>query len=57
MVDMDVVRNEILQGLLQVDSSFIIDEFSCQINERDLTVDFSAHNSNGEIVEVNSSWD
>jgi hypothetical protein len=57
MVDVDIVRNEIQQGLLQIDSSFIIDDFSCQVNGRDLIVNFSAHNSDGEIVEVNNVWD
>ncbi len=52
----DIVKNEVQQGLLQVDSSFVIDEISCEINKRNLTVTFTAHNSDGEKVEVNNSW-
>lgn len=52
----DIVKNEIQQGLLQVDSSFVLDEISCEINKRNLSVAFTAHNSDGEQVEVNNSW-
>lgn len=52
----DIVKNEIQQGLLQVDSSFVVDEISCEVNKRNLAVTFTAHNSDGEKVEVNNSW-
>ena len=37
----DIVKNEVQQGLLQVDSSFVLDEISCEINKRNLTVTFT----------------
>lgn len=52
----DIIKNEILQGLLQVDSSFVLDEISCEKENRQLTVNFTAHNDDGENVEVSDLW-
>ena len=56
MYDEDIVKNEVQNGLLQVDSSFVIDEFSCAVNGRTLSVSFTAHNSDGEEIEVSDAW-
>ena len=55
----DLVRYEIEQALLQVDSTFVITEFSCEIDtvKRILTASFKAQISNGEEVEVKNLWD
>ena len=47
-----------LEGLLQVDDTFTLDEFSCDYDksERKLIVNFSAHNADGEEVEGNDVW-
>lgn len=54
----EVIKNEISQGLLQVDSSFIITD--CKINlekaTRKLSVSFTARNDNGEILEGVNVW-
>lgn len=48
----EIIRNEILQGLQQVDSSFVLDSFKCDFdrNGRTLTVSFKAKNSAGEEI-------
>lgn len=48
----EIIRNEILQGLQQVDSSFVLDSFNCDFDRknRKLTVSFKARNSSGEEV-------
>ena len=49
----DLIRNEILQGLLQVDSSFFITYFSMSFDPltRHTKVSFKAQNADGEEVE------
>lgn len=56
--DEDVIKNEVLDGLLQVDDTFVIDTFSCEFNKnkRSLNVAFTAHNSDGKEVEVSDVW-
>ncbi len=46
----ETVKNEVFQGLLQVDSSFILTEFSMQTDNatRKATVTFTARNESGE---------
>ena len=56
--DDEIIRNEILQGLQQVDSSFVLETFNCDFNSkhRKLTISFTAKNSTGEVVEVSSEY-
>ena len=51
-MDEDIIRNEILQGLLQVDSSFVITDFFSDIDKttRKLSVSFVAQTDKGEMV-------
>lgn len=47
----DLVRDEILRGLRQVDPTFTIEEFECELDEnRNLNVTFSATTENGENI-------
>lgn len=53
--EQDAIKNEILKGLKQVDSSFFITSFSASLdkNTRNLKVKFTAETENGdEISEV-----
>lgn len=54
----DLVRYEIEQALLQVDSTFVITEFSCDIDNRrrKLKASFKAQIRSGEEVEVDNVW-
>ena len=54
----DLVRYEIEQGLLQVDSTFTITEFTCDIDNssRKIRAHFKAQVSNGEEVEGEYAW-
>lgn len=56
--DDEIIRNEILQGLQQVDSSFVLETFNCELDRknRKLTIDFKAKNSDGETVEGSSEY-
>lgn len=55
----DIVRSEIEEGLSQVDSSFFIEDFSCNFNtqERKLKVYFVAKNETGDTVTGVQTWD
>lgn len=57
-VNEDIVRYEILKGLLQVDTSFVIEKIDTQmdIQRRKLTVTFTAKNENGNIVSGVKIW-
>lgn len=57
-VDEENVKGEILQGLLQVDSSFVMTNFSMSFNNatRHLAVTFTAENKNGEVVSVGANY-
>lgn len=50
--DDEIIRNEIIQGLQQVDSSFVLETFNCDFDRknRKLTISFKAKNSAGETV-------
>ena len=52
MIDVEVIKSEILGGLLQVDSSFSFVDFYADFDKetRKLTVSFTARNNNGETV-------
>lgn len=46
----DIIRNEILEGLKQVDSTFILESFSCSVNDRHLIIKFSARTSSDIVI-------
>lgn len=46
----DIIRDEILSGLLQVDSSFYLTEFMYEIDDRKLLVKFTAKKADGTII-------
>lgn len=54
--DFDVIRNEIANGLTQVDDTLVLQDFKYDYNknQRTLHIDFTARNSNGE--EVSGSY-
>lgn len=58
-MDNDILRNEIMQGLLQVDSSFVISDFYSEFDKetRKLSVSFVAHTEKGETVSEVISYD
>ena len=58
-MDENVVKNEIEQGIAQVDSSLTINEFVCDFDKetRKLSIFFTAKNAEDETVEVKQSWD
>ena len=57
-IDEEVIKNEVFQGLLQVDSSFFMTDFSVELDAetRKLKIHFSAVNDNGEEVEGVNVW-
>lgn len=51
----EIIENEILQGLLQVDSSFVIEDFSIIEEEgRNMKIYFTARTSSGESITVSN---
>ena len=48
----EIIQNEIMQGLLQVDSSFVMDDFRITEEGREMKVFFTARNSNGDSISV-----
>ena len=50
----DIIKNEIYQGLLQVDDTFVINDFSCEFDRtlRKLAISFSATNGEGETIQL-----
>lgn len=56
--DDEIIRNEILQGLQQVDSSFVLETFNCDFNSknRKLTISFNAKNSSGNLVSGSNEY-
>ena len=57
-VEEEMIKNEVFQGLLQVDSSFAMTEFSAELdrNTRHINIHFTAVNSGGEEVEGVNIW-
>ena len=57
--DEDVIKNEIEQGLSQVDSSFILTSFSSEFdsNARKLNIAFQAKNNENEIVDIENIFE
>ena len=56
--DDEIIKNEILQGLQQVDSSFILENFNCDFNKknRKLNIYFKAKNFNDEEVTIEKNY-
>ena len=50
----EIIQNEIAQGLLQVDSSFLIEDFHVETEGREMKISFTAKNSNGETVTISN---
>ena len=46
------IQDNILLGLRQVDESFRIESFSCDRQERNLIINFSAENSSGTTINI-----
>ena len=57
-MDENVIRNEIEQGIAQVDPNLSISGFSCVHDEekRKLTVSFTAQSGDDETMEVSVVW-
>lgn len=57
-IDEDMIRYEVEQGLHQVDSTFTITDFSCEIDKKSRTaiVKFNAVASSGEEVGGEYTW-
>lgn len=56
--DDEIIRNEIIQGLQQVDGSFVLETFTCDFDRkhRKLTINFKAKNSDGKTVSGSSVY-
>ncbi len=58
-IDEDIIKDEIEQGLSQIDETFSITEFSYEINDknRKLSISFSAVNDDGTVIEGENTYD
>ena len=56
--DENIIRNEIIQGLQQVDSSFVLEMFTCDFDSknRKLTISFTAKNSSDDVVSGSNEY-
>ena len=52
----DMLKTEVLAGLKQVDDTFALDSFTVTREARTATVQFTAHNSDGAVVEEVYTW-
>lgn len=50
----EIIENEILQGLLQVDDTFVIQDFKITEEGRNMNIYFTAKNENGETITVSN---
>lgn len=57
-VDEEMMKNEVFQGLLQVDNSFALTKFSTELDKetRKVVIHFTAVNGGGKEVEGVSTW-
>ena len=55
----ELIKSELLQGLLQVDSSFSITEFFADFDEktRKLSISFTAQTNDGKEIKVVTEYD
>lgn len=55
----DIYKREILEGLLQVDSSFMLTSFSVQEDKetRKMVISFTAQNSSGEEISGTTAYE
>jgi len=54
--DYELIRSEIQQGLRQVDSSFFVEKFNADLQGRNLSVHFTARNSDGVVIKDVITW-
>lgn len=47
----ELILNELVQGLAQIDQSFVVVSFNVERAERGLHITFSARNDKGEVIE------
>ena len=54
----DIIKNEILQGLQQIDSSFVLLNFECNFDKRNrkLVINFKAKTQSGEEITISTSY-
>lgn len=51
------VRGEVINGLRQVDETFTLDSFTVTRTGRRLAANFTAHNADGDTVEIMHTWE
>lgn len=58
IIDEEVIRSEIEQGVAQVDDTLTIDDFSCIYDNesRNLKVLFTAKTADNETISVSTDW-
>lgn len=54
--DYDAIRDEVNNGLFQVDSSFNLDTFEHELEDRTLHVEFTASNGTGQKITVEQNY-
>lgn len=56
--DDEIIKNEILQGIQQVDNSFLLESFECNYDRRNrkLLITFKAKNSEGKTISGNTEF-
>ena len=52
----DLIQTEVQRGLLQVDDSMWITDYSYSVNGRKLTIKFTAQNENGDTIESEQTF-
>lgn len=54
----EIIKNEIIEGLHQVDSSFVLEKFNCKLDreKRKLVITFKAKTGNGEEIEIEAAY-
>lgn len=56
--DDEIIKNEILQGIRQVDDTFVLESFNCDFDKkaRKLKINFTARNSKGVTIEHSTEY-
>lgn len=54
----EIIKNEIIEGLHQVDRSFVLTDFKCDFDRkiRKLVISFKAKTNDGEEIEINTAY-